>query len=125
MSSRRRVLIVEDNPDGRLSLKLLLEAFGCEVQVACDGREGVEMALNWRPDAALVDVGLPQLDGFEVARRVRAALHDRIRLVCVTAYSRAEDRKRSMEAGFDDYLIKPADPDRLRLLLAGAADGDG
>ena len=70
----RRVLIVEDSPDGRAMLRLLLELYGFQVEEAADGRQGVEKALAWRPEAAVVDIGLPVLDGYEVARRLRAAL---------------------------------------------------
>ena len=72
-SPRRIVLVVEDNSDGRESLRLLLTAWGHEVRTANDGLQGVQMALEWRPEAALVDIGFPMLNGYEVARQVRAA----------------------------------------------------
>jgi CheY-like chemotaxis protein len=113
----RRVLVVEDHPDGRASLRLLLQAWGYEVEVAADGGEGVEKALSWRPDVAVVDIGLPVLSGFEVAQRTRAALGAGVRLVALTAYHDAEGRARG--AGFDDFLTKPADPDELAQALRG------
>jgi CheY-like chemotaxis protein len=81
-----RVLLVEDHPDGRETLKLLLELCGYQVEAAADGRQGVEKGLAWRPEVAVVDIGLPLLDGYEVARRLRAALGGRVRLIALTAY---------------------------------------
>jgi two-component system, sensor histidine kinase len=117
-SPQRSVLIVEDNRDGRESLRLLLAAWGHEVRTAENGLQGVQMALDWRPDAALVDIGLPLLDGYEVARRVRAVLQDAILLVALTAYGEAEDREKALGAGFDHHLVKPAHLETLRGLLA-------
>ena len=117
-STHRRVLVVEDQPDSRETLRMLLEVWGHEVDEAGDGLEGVQKALSWRPDVAVVDIGLPCLDGWEVARRVRSALRDGILLIALTGYNRPEDRERSARAGFDIHLSKPACPDALRLLLA-------
>jgi CheY-like chemotaxis protein len=108
---------VEDSPDGRQMLKLLLERHGHEVEVAADGREGVEKALGWLPEVALVDIGLPVLDGYEVARRVKAALGGRVVLVALTAYGEPEDRRRALEAGFDHHLTKTAEVSELLRLL--------
>ena len=114
---RRRVLIVEDNDDAREMLKILLEHEGHEVFEAADGTEGVRAASRLRPDLALVDVGLPILDGYEVARFIRRQDHQPQRLVALTGYGQAADRERALEAGFDDHLVKPVDPDRLAELL--------
>jgi PAS domain S-box-containing protein len=114
---RRRVLIVEDNDDAREMLKILLEQEGHEVYEAVDGTEGVRAASRLRPDLALVDLGLPILDGFEVARFIRRQDHQPQRLVALTGYGQAEDRERALRAGFDDHLVKPVDPDRLAELL--------
>ena len=114
---RRRVLIVEDNDDAREMLKALLEQEGHEVYAAADGTEGVRAASRLRPDLALVDLGLPILDGFEVARFIRRQDHQPQRLVALTGYGQAEDRERALRAGFDDHLVKPVDPDRLAELL--------
>jgi CheY-like chemotaxis protein len=111
----RRVLVVEDHPDGRASLRLLLQFWGFEVEVAADGRAGLAKALSWRPDCAVVDIGLPLLSGFEVAEGARAALGRGIRLVALTAYGETEDQ--ALRAGFDDFLTKPADPDELARAL--------
>src|SRR5438067_13523369 len=87
----RRVLVVEDNPDSRLSLHLLLEMRGYDVEEAEDGLRGVRKALDWQPDVAVVDIGLPVFDGYEVARQLKAALGGSIRLIALTAYGRTED----------------------------------
>ena len=102
-----RVLIIEDNEDGRETLRMLLELFGHEVEVASDGVEGVYKALTWRPAVALVDVGLPVLDGYQVARCIRGVLGGSIVLVAHTGYGQPEDRSRALEAGFDAHLVKP------------------
>jgi signal transduction histidine kinase/CheY-like chemotaxis protein len=116
------VLVVEDNPDGRETLQLLLQLWGYQVEVAEDGLQGVKKALALRPELALIDIGLPGLDGYQVARQLRAAVGPAIRLVAVTGYGGPQDRSRSREAGFDLHLVKPVDPDVLRELLVGADD---
>jgi two-component system, sensor histidine kinase len=113
-----RVLVVEDNPDTRESLRLLLRCWGHQVEVAEDGLGGVRQALRFRPDVAIVDIGLPLLDGYQVARQVRAALQDGVCLVALTGYGSPEDRALAFEAGFDHHLVKPADPEELQRVLA-------
>ena len=115
----RRILVIEDNADARAMLRHLLEIAGHEVHEASDGRQGFEMALSIQPDVALIDLGLPGLDGYEIARRLRAADERRnILLVAVTGYGSPEDRERSLMAGFDVHLVKPVDPDLLAGVLA-------
>jgi two-component system, sensor histidine kinase len=117
----RHVLVVEDNPDGRETLRDLLELWGYEVSVACTGPEGLELAFSIRPDVALIDIGLPGMDGNEVARRIRSILgEDEIALIAMTGYGQPEDRRRALQAGFDRYLVKPVDPTVLSQLLAEA-----
>jgi CheY-like chemotaxis protein len=111
------VLIIEDSPDSREALRILLSLWGHEVRVAPDGLQGVQQAVAWRPDVAVVDIGLPLLDGYQVARQVRATLGDGIRLIALTAYSQPEDRRQAFEAGFDFHLGKPADLEELSGLL--------
>jgi signal transduction histidine kinase/ActR/RegA family two-component response regulator len=120
------ILIVEDNEDGRESLRELLELWGHQVSVAGNGPEGVEMAFSIRPEVALIDIGLPGLDGNEVARRIRELLggHD-ISLIAMTGYGQPEDRRRALQAGFDRYLVKPVDPAELSRLLGEARPGGG
>jgi CheY-like chemotaxis protein len=103
---------------------LLLEMLGCTVEVAADGREGVTKGLAWHPDVALLDIGLPFLNGFQVARCLRAALGPRLLLIAQTGYGKPADRQRGAEAGFDAYLIKPLDPDELIHWLAQSSAGE-
>jgi CheY-like chemotaxis protein len=117
------VLVVEDNPDTRNSLKTLLELLGYAVEVAADGVEGVERALALRPRVALVDFGLPRLDGCQVGRQLRAALGGGVLLVSYTAHGDPESRAQALEAGFDLYLVKPLDWSLFAPWLAEAVGG--
>jgi len=108
----RNVLIVEDNADARETLRRLLELQGHRVRVAAEGTAAVEAVRSWTPDVALIDIGLPGIDGYEVARRVRAAGKP-VRLVAITGYGLPEDRRRTAEAGFDVHLVKPVDYEQL------------
>ena len=109
----RRILVIEDQPDARRALQRLLQIWGYQVEVAEDGPGGVEAAAKTNPDVAFVDVGLPGLDGYEVARRIRATMGDRVRLIALTGYGQPEDRDRAHAAGFDLHLVKPVDRDEL------------
>jgi DNA-binding response OmpR family regulator len=115
----RAVLIVEDNPDGRESLLALLALHGFRVEAASDGAEGVMMGLALRPFAAVLDVGLPVLDGFDVARELRRAFGGDVLLIAHTAYASPDFRARADEAGFDHFLAKPCDVGELVGLLRG------
>jgi CheY-like chemotaxis protein len=116
---RRRVLLVEDNRDVRDGLRLFLEEWGYRVEEAADGPSGLARALEGAFDVALIDVGLPGLDGYAVAERIRAApVGRRLRLVALTGYGQPEDRRRAREAGFDAHVVKPVDPDDILPLLA-------
>lgn len=110
------ILIVEDHSDARQALRALLELAGCAVQEAEDGSAGIEVALRHQPDFVLLDIGLPNLDGYNVARRIKTA-KPAIRLVALTGYGREEDKKRATEAGFDAYLVKPVDIERLLAVM--------
>lgn len=114
----RRILLVEDSNEGREILRVLLEVWGHQVEVAADGVQAVEKGLTCRPEIALVDIGLPLLDGYQVTRRLRAAYQDSILLIALTGYCQPDDRRRACEAGFDVHLSKPADLDELAQLLA-------
>lgn len=115
---RRHILIVEDNADSRELLRELLELWGHRVEVAGDGVEGVEKAVSGQPEVALIDIGLPGLDGHEVARRIRAAERGKaMTLIALTGYGHGDDRSRALEAGFDAYLVKPVDLHALADLL--------
>ena len=116
----RSVLIIEDNADARQSLRILLESLGHQVLEAADGVAGLALARAEQPEVVLIDLGLPELDGFEVARSLRAGGSDRMVLIAVTGYGQAEDRRRSREAGFDAHLVKPVSPAVLSTLIAAA-----
>jgi signal transduction histidine kinase/ActR/RegA family two-component response regulator len=117
-----RILIVEDNEDAREMLRVQLTLAGHEVHDAADGPTGVAQARALAPDVALVDVGLPGVDGYEVARRIRASDAGRsLRLVAITGYGQAEDRQRALDAGFDTHLTKPVSPEQLFKVLADVA----
>ena len=110
--------MIEVNRDSADSLRLLLEFSGHEVAVAYSGQDGVRAAEQCQPDVVLCDIGLPGLDGYGVARKLRdnpttAKAH----LIAVTAYEQDEDRRRSHEAGFEQHLVKPVDPDALQRML--------
>jgi signal transduction histidine kinase/ActR/RegA family two-component response regulator len=115
---RYKILVVEDNAESRNLLRFLLETEGHSVEVAEDGQTGAEMALAIRPEVALIDLGLPILDGYQLARQVRTAPEgDRIFMIALSGYGQPEDRKRSTEAGFSAHLVKPLDMDDLVRLL--------
>jgi CheY-like chemotaxis protein len=116
---RLRILIVEDEKDGADILRTLLELVGYEIEVAYTGPEGVAKALRWRPEVVLCDIGLPGLDGYGVAQRLRRnpATAD-TPLIAITAWGEEEDQRRGRDSGFDHYLVKPADPQQLLGLLA-------
>ena len=116
----RHVLVIEDSADARDMLRMLLDLQGHRVDTASDGASGVEKALALQPQVALVDVGLPVMDGYEVARRIRAHAGGRQPyLVALTGYGTAEDRQRALDAGFDAHVAKPVDNDTLAAILAG------
>jgi PAS domain S-box-containing protein len=119
-SGRRRVLIIEDNDDARRMLRHLLDHAGHEVHEAAEGADGLARALALSPDAVIVDIGLPGIDGYTIARRLREAGPPGLLLVAVTGYGQDGDRRRSREAGFDVHLTKPVDPLVLDSLLARA-----
>jgi CheY-like chemotaxis protein len=115
--ARLRILVVEDNADSREMLRSALELSGHEVQDAHDGPSGLEAILRVRPDVALIDIGLPEFDGYEVARKVRGSLGGAILLVALTGYGQPEDRRQAMEAGFDAHLVKPVEPSALLAVI--------
>jgi len=115
---KRRILIIEDQEDARVSLSLLLEMHGHEVSTARSGREGLSRLADFRPAIALVDIGLPEFDGYETARRVRELpVGKRIKLIALTGYGGLEDRVRAQASGFDMHLTKPVAYDQLMQAL--------
>ena len=118
-SPSRRIVVVEDHADARAALEMVLHLDGHRVRTVGDGREAVEVILAEQPDVALIDIGLPGIDGHEVARRLRAAPEGRdLVLVALTGYGRPDDARRALEAGFDAHLVKPVDVDELSRVLA-------
>ena len=116
----RRVVLIEDNDDIRDSLASILVRWGHEVTAEADGPSGLARVLELKPDVALVDIGLPGMNGYDVARRIRAAT-DAVRLIAITGYGQPADRERALEAGFDAHLLKPVPPEALARELAAAA----
>jgi signal transduction histidine kinase/CheY-like chemotaxis protein len=113
----RHVLLIEDNADIRESMQELLKSYGHRVEVAEDGPSGVEVALASRPEFALVDIGLPGMNGYEVARAIRASLGKAVILAALTGYGQPGDRNRALEAGFDVHLTKPVSLEQMNELL--------
>jgi CheY-like chemotaxis protein len=115
------VLVVEDHEDSREMMRHFLESAGHRVSEAADGATAIAAALRLRPDVAVIDVGLPGLDGYEVAKRVRDAQAASIRLIALSGHGLTEDRSRASEAGFDEHLVKPVTPQQLAGALARPA----
>jgi CheY-like chemotaxis protein/two-component sensor histidine kinase len=118
--SKFRVLVVEDNKDSAVTLGMLLRLKGHDIRIAHDGLEAMEIAATFRPDLVLLDIGLPKLNGYEVARRIREQPWggDTI-LVALTGWGQDEDRRRSQEAGFNFHIVKPVELAALEKLLDG------
>ena len=113
-----RILVVDDNLKNASSLEKLLLALGQEVHTAHDGQQALEIARNQHPDVILLDIGLPVMDGYEVARRCRIDPQlQKITLVAMTGYGQEQDRQRSQKAGFNAHLVKPVDLEDLKGLL--------
>jgi CheY-like chemotaxis protein/two-component sensor histidine kinase len=115
----RKIVLVEDQADNRQMLTSWLELLGHQVQSAADGSDGVALIEREQPEIALVDIGLPKIDGYEVARRIRAnASSSSVRLIALTGFGQREDIEAARRAGFDHHLVKPVDPQLLERLLA-------
>jgi PAS domain S-box-containing protein len=116
---QRRILVVDDNRDAAESLTMMLRIIGHEVRTAHDGAAAVVAAAEFRPELVLMDLGMPILDGYEAARRIRAQpLEDRTFLVALTGWGADDDHRRTLDAGFDRHLVKPVDPDALLKMIA-------
>ena len=116
---RRKILVVDDNRDSAMSLSLLLELDGHDVRRAYDGLEALEIADEFRPEITLLDIGMPRLDGYGAARELRRRQWaDSLLLIALTGWGQQEDRRLAREAGFDHHMVKPVDPEALRLLIS-------
>lgn len=123
LTSPRRILVADDNRDGAEIMSMLLNLSGHETYVAHTGTEALEIAGRLRPDIALLDIGLPDFTGYEVAERIRQEGWGRgMLLIAITGWGQADDKRRALAAGFDHHLTKPVDPDQLEALLAAAND---
>jgi CheY-like chemotaxis protein len=120
MALTLRVLVVDDVEDNRESFGLLVHSWGHEVRLAHDGPSALEAFVSFRPHAVLLDIGLPGMDGWQVAQQIRRHDGGATLLVAVTGYGQERDRARSQAAGFDAHLVKPAEPAEVRQLLAEA-----
>jgi CheY-like chemotaxis protein len=114
---QRRILVVDDNVDAATSLAVLLRGMGHEVFVAHEGRAALADLSRIRPDIALLDIAMPDMSGYELARQIRSRAGPAMRIVALTGFGLAEDRARALEAGFDQHMVKPADPEFLKSLL--------
>lgn len=115
---KRRLLVVDDNRDAAESMSMLLEMWGHEVAYAYDGPSAIETAEHWEPEAVFLDIGLPGMDGYEVAERLRGLPQAKHAvLIAITGYGQEDDRRRSRRAGIDHHLVKPVAPDALRDLI--------
>jgi CheY-like chemotaxis protein/two-component sensor histidine kinase len=117
-AEKSRILIVDDNKDLATSLARLLRILGHEVEVVYDGRKGIEIARSYRPRVVLLDIGLPNLDGYQVARTLRQEGFNDTMIIAVSGYGQEEDRKRSRDAGMDYHLTKPVDFKTIAALIA-------
>jgi CheY-like chemotaxis protein len=117
-----RVLVVDDYPDSAASMAMLLRLYGHEVDIALNGWEALRKAQAKPPDVVLLDISMPGMSGYSVARELRSLFQQRVRLIAITAHSFEEDRQRSLEAGFDLHLVKPADPREVQRLLEQLAE---
>ena len=114
-----RVLVVDDNMDAADMLIVMLQMFGHEVKAAYTGQTALKMAVEYQPDVVLLDIGLPDMNGYEVARHLRQQPETKdVRLIAMTGYGQDSDRQRSEEAGCEHHLVKPVDPQKLQDLLA-------
>ena len=112
-----RILVAEDNADAAEMLRLMLEVKGHDVRVAADGVQAIALAQTFDPQIVFLDIGMPRMDGYEAARRIRGLLGDRVLLVALTGWGQDEDKRRAREAGFDHHLTKPPEPDLLDRLI--------
>ncbi len=117
MHDARRILVVDDNADAADSLGMLLEVRGDEVRIAYDGLEALEVAGQFEPEVVLLDIGMPKLSGYDVARRLRETHGDSMLIVAITGWGQEDDRQRARDSGFDHHFTKPVDFESLLELI--------
>ncbi len=118
--ARCRILVVDDNRDAAMSLAVMLKLSGNETRTAHDGLEALDVAAAFKPDVVLLDIGMPKLNGYDTAARLRRQSWGKnVMLVALTGWGQEDDKRRSLEAGFDFHMVKPVDPAALEKLLSG------
>ena len=120
-----RILVVDDNADAADSLAMLLQVRGDEVRVCYDGLEAIEADGQFKPEVVLLDIGMPRLSGYDVARRIRDARGDGVLIIAITGWGQDEDRARAREAGFNFHFTKPVDFEMLLDLIDRESPGTG
>jgi len=120
-----RILVVDDNADAADSLAMLLQVRGDEVRVCYDGQEAIEADGQFKPEVVLLDIGMPRLSGYDVARRIRDARGDDVLIIAITGWGQDEDRARAREAGFNFHFTKPVDFEMLLDLIDRESPGTG
>jgi CheY-like chemotaxis protein len=124
-AAKLRILLVDDNEDASLSMAELLQLYGYEVRTAADGRQALDLAAEFEPELVLSDIGLPGMDGYQLAQALRQAAGPRkMALAAVTGYGQSGDRARAAEAGFDHFLVKPLAADALLKFIHDQFDAD-
>jgi CheY-like chemotaxis protein len=124
--AQRRVLVIDDNADAAQTLSAMLSLQGLDVRTAFGGEEGLRMAEDWHPDAAVADIGMPGLNGYELCRRIREQpWGEHMLMIACTGWGQSEDRQRARAAGFDHHLVKPIEPGAVLQCLAGGSPGRG
>ena len=113
----RRILVVDDNADAADSLGMLLEVRGDEVRIAYDGLEALDAEADFRPEVVLLDIGMPKLSGYDVAKRIRQARGNAVLIVAITGWGQEDDRQRARDAGFNHHFTKPVDFEMLLELI--------
>jgi CheY-like chemotaxis protein len=122
---RCRVLVAEDNPDAAEMMRVMLGFHGHEIRVAADGLQAVAFAETLRPNIAFLDIGMPRMDGYEAARRIRELLGPRVLLVALTGWGQDDDKRRAREAGFDHHITKPPEPEMIEHLIGECSEPNG
>lgn len=119
----RRILVVDDNADAADSLGMLLEVRGDEVRIAYDGLEALDAEADFRPEVVLLDIGMPKLSGYDVAKRIRQARGNAVLIVAITGWGQEDDRQRARDAGFNHHFTKPVDFEMLLELIDRESPG--